>query len=43
MPIEGLQALVDKLEKITDEKMVTKMQKEAKRLLGYDAKGQRCK
>lgn len=29
MPIEGLQALVDKLEKITDEKMVTKMQKEA--------------
>ena len=29
MPIEGLQALVDKLEKITDEKIVAKMQKEA--------------
>ena len=29
MPIEGLQELVNKLESITDEKMVTKMQKEA--------------
>jgi hypothetical protein len=36
MPIEGLQALVDKLEKITDEKMVTKMQKEALKPVAED-------
>ena len=36
MPIEGLQELVDKLESITDEKLVTKIQKEALKPVAED-------